>query len=372
MNVERFFADVEARVGLPPAVDPERPDYRPPIWFNPNDDGANPLVPSERVELLPLGDVDDGGSEWPVDEAEPSWWDWRVPEDDWVDAIARYKPWHAFRSAWGIEINNHYLDLFVEAIADECGAAPGRLAPFVLRQVLAHEYVHFSFEVAATEIEDLFGEPRYLRYLTQRFGWPNRWSSGPLEEVVATWAEAQYVDGLPTRGRGCAPRGYRAAVRAVNQAGPPGYCDFSLMEVPAQGDRIVADVAGLIAGRDVWSPLWWPRVIADDEVQVPLYWRGTAERLAAYGLGKELRAPSIRAFEHWLYSTVGARRLKGTKHAKAELPNGRRVTYKDDGKQLLPPEAQQIAQKAGLRNRRELHEYVMHDRVPEALLAQAA
>jgi hypothetical protein len=365
MDCAGFFADVESRVGIAaPLVD--RPETRPAPWYSPDDQEEGWTVAQDRasVELLEPGARGSDPGPWPDDLYDPDFFFDSHGDYQWVDAIAVYRPWHVHREEWGIAIDELELGQFVASIATYAKLSPARLAPLVTRQVLAHENVHFSFEVAATEIEDLLGEPRYLAYLSGRFGGPNRWSSGPLEEVVATSAEIRFAESLPARGRGSAPRAYRDAVNAVNRLGPPGYCDFELMANPHYAERIVADTAALIANRDVWSPNWWPRVGPAETDQVPLYWRGDPSRLGLFGLGKTVAAPSIRRFEKWLYSVVGATRLKGTKHAKAELPNGVRVTYKDDGAELLPPEAQQIAQKVGLRNRRALYQYVADGREP--------
>lgn len=372
MQYPDFFTEVEARVGVA-APQEVRPDSRPSPWIRDAEDSPDATAgrTSERFELVDSSDDALGQGDpasWPDDRYDPEHvWDLLVWDDKWVDAIAAYRPWHAFRSIWGIVINEYELGCFAAAIAEEAKAHPARVAPFVLRQVLAHEFVHFGFEVAATEIQDLLGEPLYLAYLHQRFGAPNRWSTGPLEEIVATWSESLFARDPAPPGLGRKPRGYASAVTRVNRGAPDGYCDFELMAHPRRGERIVADVAGLIADRDLWNPRWWPRVGPDDTAQVPLYWQGDPGMLELFGVGKQIGPIAIRTFEKWLFSVVGAVQVPGTKHAKAELPNGRRITYTNTGAELYPPEAQ-IARKVGLRNRRDLHEHVMSGRRPASLV----
>lgn len=360
MNVTGFFSDVEARVGAVAPLEQES-GARPASWLSEELDLMGVSM-TDRVELLGHDEASDPG-DLPAGFFDAARWIDRE-DDDWTDAVAAYRPWHTHHHRWGIVVNAWQLGAFTGAVAQAARVRPARLAPFVLRQVLAHEHVHFSFELAATEIEDLLGEPRYVHYATGRYELPNRWTPGPLEEVVATWAESTYAAGLPTGGSGAPPKGYRRAIEQVNAGAPPGYADFGLMADARRAERIVADVAGLIADREVWSGRWWPRATAEDCAQVPLYWLGLEEWQPLFGIGKSVSPPSMRDFEHWLYSVVGARRLRGTKHAKAELPNGRRITYKDDGAELYPNEAQQIAHKTGLRNRRELYLHVADRLMP--------
>src|SRR4051812_919256 len=98
-----------------------------------------------------------------------------------ADAIACYAPWHLYGDAWGIYVSEPMLTGFAASIAALTGAPIARLAPLALRQVLEHEWVHFGFEVAGTEIEDVLGRLVYAGYVRYRFGIPHDYyDTGPL------------------------------------------------------------------------------------------------------------------------------------------------------------------------------------------------
>ena len=92
-----------------------------------------------------------------------------------------------------------------------------------------------------------------MDYFGARYGQPNRWCLGPLEELVATWAELTFAEAPRPRRLGRKPRGFASAVAEVNRASPPGYRDFLLMAERRRAERIVADVTASIAGRPIWA-----------------------------------------------------------------------------------------------------------------------
>ena len=110
-------------------------------------------------------------------------------ESPGVDAVAAYFPWHFFEASWGIRIYERPFYGFAADLASLAGHPLPTMLPIVLLEVLQHEWTHFAFEVAATEIEDVVDYPLYGSYSRTRYARPTDWSTGPLEEAVATWAE---------------------------------------------------------------------------------------------------------------------------------------------------------------------------------------
>jgi hypothetical protein len=330
---------------------------------------ATDVESGELVRFANIDDADIDDDAWPaVDPAVRSGVRRIAEATGWADAIATYRPWNFFGDAWGITVDGEYLAAFCEEIADQAQVPAPRIAPWVLQQVLEHEYTHFSFEVAAMTVEDLLGEPRYVSYCLDRFGAPNRWSSGPLEEAVATFAELEYAASLrPRRGTTQLVRAYRDAVHWVNLEAPKGYRDFHRLNHPRDHDRIVADLMAAIADRTVWSGRWWPGFVsAEEKRQVPLRFVGSFDQMLAFGLlPKSLGQPSIAQFEAWV-KAIGGSVARGGKHWKATLPNGRKCAYKKPSKFLLPPEAKCVAKALELGSARDLYEHVTEGSFPPA------
>lgn len=326
------------------------------------------LAEPQEVEVLDYALGEEGAEEWPDDLSEE---DIAIYSNEGppmsADTLAVYRPWHLHGDRWGIVVHEEALLGYTAGLARAAGGSPARFAPFALRQILAHEHAHFAFEVAASQIEDILGEPRYITYLAHRYGAPNRWSDGPLEEVVATWAELAFAHAPSRRGLGRKPRGYAAAVEQFNQRAPAGYRDFALMADYSRAERIIADVASLVARRELWAGRWWPGTVEAERAQVPVRWEGSNPSSVFGVLPKTVAACSVRVFERWARRRAGAELRRGGKHGKVAFPNGRSVPYTTGSHELYPPEAQRIAQALGLRNMRELFEHVAQDVRPGAL-----
>lgn len=316
-----FFEETAGRLGIAPDAEFE-PGAGAAPWVRSDDYSSE----EHEVDLLP--DVATVGTEWSEDDFWIDLWANELGHTQGAaDVIAQYRPWHLYGTAWGIAINDHSLRCFTSAIARCAGHSPAVLAPWVLRQVLAHEFTHFAFEVAGTVLEDVLQAPLYADYVLRRYGCANRWTTGPLEEVAATWAEQDFAETarLPRLGR--RPAGYARAVAQINGRSPAGYRDCGLMRDPRRAERIVADIASGIGDRPLWTGRWWPTTTATEHAQVPLLWRGTLPSAAAFGLlPKSLARPSVEQFEKWIEAAGGSCR-RGGKHWKATLPNGRRCSY---------------------------------------------
>jgi hypothetical protein len=273
-----------------------------------------------------------------------------------TDSVASYRPWHVHGRRWGVYFSASYTLALSAATARELGEPVWRVAPLVLRQVLRHELVHFAFEVAGTQIEDVLGCPRYLSYLHDRYRQTSRFGQGPLEEAVASHAEIAFARSRAVTRAGLSSRGYEAVIARHLLASGPGYKDFGLMRPDSRGSEVVAEVAASIADRPL-STARWDQVSPAEKRQVPTYWVGDPSGLAIVGgIPKTAAAPSIRATERWLRRIGATLDLNGGKgsHAKATLPSGRVVTYARGHGALLRPEARKLAQAVGLRNEREL------------------
>lgn len=288
-----------------------------------------------------------------------------------TEHIAVYRPWHIYGPEWGVYISEPMLIAFAGALAQLTASTPTAVAPLALRQVLAHEWTHFAFEVAATEIEDVLDRPCYEDYLRpERFGRPSVWTAGPLEELVASYAEVEFAHGRFPRWLYPKPRGYAAAVEELCRRSPAGYRDFAHMK--REPEAIVAELAGRIAGRALSTSRWGRTVTPQERNQVPLHWFGVGTALATFGaIPKEFGPPSMPSFRRWL-AHIGAIETKGGKgaHVKIRLPNGRRTTFTPT-KHLKRIEARSLAHRVGLANERELYAVVAAMRIPEGATSAA-
>jgi hypothetical protein len=283
-----------------------------------------------------------------------------------ADAIAVYRPWHLNGEDWGIYVSELALTVFTAGLAQLTGGSIPQLAPLALRQILEHEWTHFAFEVAGTEIGDALSAIVYPSYVTERFNASNRPYVGPLEEVVASWSEVDFARNPPHGFRSLRPRGYTRAVQHLLSLAPPGYRDWRQMDSRLDGAAIVAGVASLIAGRDM-STSRWGAVTDAEKAQVPIYWVGEPSRAAAFGaLPKSIGPPTIRRLEQWLKhigaTPAAARRGKGS-HRRWMLPNQEPIGYATSAGFLLPNEARNIAFALGI-TRNELFERIAQMTVP--------
>ena len=269
-----------------------------------------------------------------------------------ADAIAVYAPWHLYGDAWGIYVSEPMLTGFTASLAALTEAPIGLVAPLALRQILEHEWTHFAFEVAGTEIEDVLGRFVYGGYVRYRFGRPEPYySNGPLEEIVASWNEVVFAKGGRGGFRKLRPRGYTAAVRHLLDNSPPGYCDWKWMHDWDDAKEIVGRVVSRIADADLRTYRWALTNRHENE-QVPVYWVGSTAKAAVFGgFPKSSASPSIRRLRKWL-TLIGARELRGRgkgSHQRWQLPDGTDVGFATSARFLLPPEARQLATALGLR-----------------------
>jgi hypothetical protein len=311
--------------------------------------------PSSEVAVLLVGAAESGsGTGIPANARREPF----VVGESTVDAIAAYFPWHFFGDEWGIRVYEPAFLGFLAEIARRVKAPEESLAEAVLRQVLHHEWTHFAFEVVATELEDATGRPLYGDYSRERYGRPTSWSSGPLEELIATWAELLFA-------RSWRPglRGYTTAVREVNRAGPPGYRDFEVMR--SQADRVVSELAGLIADH-VMDTHRWGAVTPHETKQVPLHWVGNARTAAAVGLvPKSVTPPKTRELERWLRA-VGAviEPARGKGSHRSFRFNGQRGFYETSGGALTRKTATSLARFFGLAGPHGLFAHIRDGHLP--------
>lgn len=311
-----------------------------------------------------------------VYEPDPAAVELFLPEADRpslpADAIAVYAPWHFYGDHWGIYVNERLLGGFAEALARLTNTPLRQIAPLAHHQVLEHEWVHFAFEIAGTEIEDAVGASRYREYARYGYGNPDpSLSLGPLEEIVASAAEVVFA----RHGRGgfknLRPKGYTEAVGTLLDACPPGYSDWRLMTT--RREEVLRGVMSRIAGRPMKTHRWG-EADASEKDQVPLHWVGDPAKAPFFGaLPKGAGPPSIRRFEKWLRRKVRADIVEGRgDHRKATVPGlPHPIDYDTGAGFLLPPEAKQFSAALGLSHIMDLYEHVRDMKPPQILAAHS-
>ncbi len=381
----QFFADVEERVGRPPRErqhgDRPAPFVRQGTRIVERWRSAESAVSANRPVVPVRVRVPDGTKRDPL-PGQGSATDEVELDSDWngefggfgTETLACYLPWHIFRPVWGIVLNQSSLDQYAQRFADQCGCSLNEIRPLVVQQVIQHEYVHFDFEVIATQVEDALGEHRYVEYVWNRYWNANNWTNGPLEELIATAAESAFAR-LPAQRLpyGIKPRGYTRAVTKINRTAPPGYRDFERMDDPVDAERIAADLVGVIANdRGVVGSGWYPRTSRADRSQVPIYWDGEPTGCGEYGLARNVpQIPTLKRFESWAEKIEGAVLKQGAKHRKVEFPNGQTITYSAPKKtgRLFDNQVSKIAQAAGLHKASDLNLCVADDISTRTFLA---
>ena len=132
------------------------------------------------AELQRLAAAEDAG--WPVGMSP--------------DVIAYYRAWHwQGNERWGIVIRGReFLKATCRLIAGvrrrggrtpDIYAVSAQLADLVL----THELFHLRTELAATHLETLMGRSLYREHQLSRSLTPNPWTSGSIEELLATYSE---------------------------------------------------------------------------------------------------------------------------------------------------------------------------------------
>jgi hypothetical protein len=386
-----YFEQVAARLGLwpePPvrrlaneqhedgreteALDPDSP-----IWIDPSEGqraaswAFSATAPDQPVTAFSLNSSPDlmqqpdpdGLSD---DMLRIDFMDRKYGRKPTTDFVAAYRPWHVHGRRWGVYFDGPHTLALSAATARSVGEPLWRIAPLVLRQVYSHELVHFAFEVAGMQIEDVIGRPRYVAYLHNRYSQMTAYGPGPLEEAVASYAEIAFSRSAPVKRAGLSSSVYEAVVARHLRASGPGYRDFGLMTPKSRGHQVVAEVAGTIADRSL-STGRWVQVSTAEKRQVPLYWVGDPSGLAITGgLPKTVSPPTIRQTEKWLRAIGAELNSRGGKgsHAKVRLPSGATVSYARGRGVLLPPEAKKLAEAVGLRNERALFVAISEMAVP--------
>jgi hypothetical protein len=273
-----------------------------------------------------------------------------------ADAIAIYAPWHFYRDDFGAYIRQDQLLALASRVANDADVPFADLAPHVLRQIVLHEQAHFMFEIATAEVEDVAGEWLYRRYTAHAGPWPPL-TEGVVEEIWASWRELEYAKRVSRRLAKL--RAYPAAVADDLRGLPPGYRDFEQMR--RYGPDVRAAVASLVIGSDTIVTGRWGGPTGREPDNMPLYWIGAREVLAGLGgLERTVSPPPIARFERWLRligATIDPSGGKGS-HRKVHLPNGLTAGYAVSAKQLLRPEAAQIAHALGLTGATALFAYV--------------
>lgn len=262
---------------------------------------ADIAVPDgERITTIniPDGGPDSGG---PPFDLEARDWGETDYDDSGTDAIAFYVPWHSSPRNWGIYFRERQLFALNDWIARVAGVSPNLLAPIVLRQVLFHELTHFRFEVVGSELEDVLGRRLYLSYIRERYGRPVRGLSGPIEESMATWSEVRFSRGRLQQFLRPKPPSYPRALRHVLSSAPPGYRDWRAASSDRNRERLVADIASLIADRPISTGGWGGWVTEENRSSVPRRWIGNPKLLPAVNaLEKSAPVLTVRVFERWL------------------------------------------------------------------------
>ena len=286
-----------------------------------------------------------------------------------ADMVACYRPWHVWGKGWGIWINEPALRSFTAWIAKSAGIEAATLAPLVLRQVLEHEWTHFSFEVVGAHIEHILqGVTLYRAYVTWRYSRPSRWSPGPLEETVATWHEVQFARRVSRVGIG---RSYVDAVEDACSKAPPGYREWRVMDPRGkrghvrwtEGTKVVAGVASNIADRpEDWTIANWRPATSDEKRQVPVNWIGDPGSLSVYAATpKSYGQIPIKSWEKFLRKAgaiIDSRAGKGD-HRVYRLPDGRRGTYDPGHGHLYGPALKQAMETFRMATREQFYRHVI-------------
>ncbi len=350
----KFFARTAERINFKPVGNPARLDAvadisvdlpsEPREWVNRLDPRLADDGPTWRVETtVPSG----GGPSLvanlrrPVSELLPN----RMSDKPFLnaDAVAVYRPWHFWGAEWGIYVSESGLSTYATGIAAELGEDPARIAPFVYRGLVRHELAHFAAEVAGTEIEDLLSREVFVEYKLSRFYSPrNSAGVAPLEEAVANFMELQFArHSSPTRIY--KPPGYSKALAAYSRRCGPGYRDFDICSAEGAFERVVADLASLIAGQRMLTGRWM-QTMPLEQAQVPQYWIGDpAAALSVGAASKTAGPPTILRFEKWVRKIGGECLNARGDHKKARIPRVAVPIHYDTGAGfLLRPEAKQI------------------------------
>lgn len=216
------------------------------------------------------------------------------------------------------------------------------------------------FEVAGTELEDIVGAWLYRWYARHCGPWPGL-TDGVVEEVWAAWREVEYARRAARKHPGL--RGYTELVSAELRGLPAGYRDFDLMR--RHGSEVRSAVASLMLAGPGVATGRWGQPAGREADNMPLYWIGQPDVLRNLGgFERVVSLPSIRDFEKWLRligATILPSKGKGS-HRKVRLPNGRVAGYATSARQLLWPEANQIARELNLAGTNTLLEYVRDKR----------
>jgi hypothetical protein len=167
-------------------------------------------------------------------------------------AIAACHPWHLWGQHWGIYFSSEALLLFTGALSRITGQSLGRLL--------------LSRSARSSRTSGSISPSRLLRPRSRTCwsgcpiqatsggdtGFHSNWSEGPVEEIVASWAEVEFAS-RPHRGFGkLRPKGYRQAVQQLLSVSPPGYdSESEWMDDWDSATEIIAATMSLIADQSI-------------------------------------------------------------------------------------------------------------------------
>jgi hypothetical protein len=291
-----------------------------------------------------------------------------------VDHLATYLPWHSYGDRWGIVIHfqpfvremfrltAHASRLAGQAV--EVGVVMRDLATVLMR----HELFHLEVELMATHLEALHGRALYWEFSGSRSQRPNPWTTGVLEELLATWHETEVTFSLPE---------IAEAWFESLEVTPPGYRDWAraddLRERLLMLDRLASDVLGAPITTGPWI------VPADDELaSVPRRASSDApEWFFDEIFGRPRVAPiPVAEFVSWVRrhgEAAGVEILNGGKHHKLKIPGRGSSPFsssKRSGGKIIPHhELRSLARLLGFASASQLREAVTADAPPAFMVA---
>jgi hypothetical protein len=293
--------------------------------------------------------------------------DTRFRDKPIADVMAAYKPWHFYGSGWGIDFYGRVIDEFVVGIytAANTASKPKRsvslhqVARAVRESVFAHELFHMRCEVVATELEVLQHTSLFREHFLSRYVSPNDWTTGPLEELLATHCEWEV---LMRRDPAVRVRYWEALEDAA-----PGYREYHKAQDLRERALMLRVLASDMANRPIPS-LDWPELEMDEIRSVPIRWWGSTIFAGAF-IKRE--APlDVTVFERYLRHH-GISIEAGGKHPQFVI-GARRCPYpKSKGRKKVLPHTvlPSITRCLGFRTPSELRDAVRRKTVVPPALA---
>jgi hypothetical protein len=288
-----------------------------------------------------------------------------------ADATAAYKPWHFYGAGWGIDIYGDNFDLLVRDLHHSANKLRPKDNPYLsvhyvacraFAAVVAHELFHFASEVAGTGLEALHRTSLVREHQLMRYDAPNPWTLGPLEELLATWAESE-----AELGEWRLAMAYQFLLDAAGR----GYRDYGMARPPHQRDLMFRYLASDIRGGPV-DAVTWPQLTQHDIDCVPIRWWGSQRFVG--DLVRPREAPlEVTKFERYLrHHKIPIE--AGGKHPHFRIGN-RKCPYptsKGSSKKVLPHSVlPSLSDALGFANPAQLRDAVRRKTVPPPALARA-